>query len=69
MVLCLSWAVRGAVLCSTTCPSSSIASLIAKNYSLEDAIKVSKDYIYNAIKNAPNLGAGNGPINHSLNDL
>ncbi len=49
--------------------SSSIASLIAKNYSLEDAIKVSKDYIYNAIKNAPNLGAGNGPINHSLNDL
>lgn len=46
--------------------SSSIASLIAKNYSLEDAIKISKEYIYNAIKNAPNLGKGNGPINHSL---
>ncbi len=46
--------------------SSSIASLIAKSYSLEDAIKVSKEYIYNAIKNAPNLGNGNGPINHSL---
>jgi hydroxymethylpyrimidine/phosphomethylpyrimidine kinase len=46
--------------------SSSIASLIAKNYSLENAIKVSKEYIYNAIKNAPNLGNGNGPINHSL---
>ena len=46
--------------------SSSIASLIAKSYSLEDAIKISKEYIYNAIKNAPNLGNGNGPINHSL---
>ena len=46
--------------------SSSIASLIAKDYSLEDAIKISKEYIYNAIKNAPNLGNGNGPINHSL---
>jgi hydroxymethylpyrimidine/phosphomethylpyrimidine kinase len=46
--------------------SSSITSLIAKNYTLDDAIKISKDYIYNAIKNAPNLGLGNGPINHSL---
>uniref|UniRef100_UPI004047AE4C bifunctional hydroxymethylpyrimidine kinase/phosphomethylpyrimidine kinase n=1 Tax=Aliarcobacter sp. TaxID=2321116 RepID=UPI004047AE4C len=47
--------------------SSSIASLIAKDYSLEDSIKLSKEYIFQAIKNAPNLGLGNGPINHSLN--
>lgn len=46
--------------------SASIASLIAKNYSLDEAIQVSKNYIYEAIKNAPNLGSGNGPINHSL---
>lgn len=47
--------------------SSSIASLIAKDYSLEDSIKLAKEYIFQAIKNAPNLGLGNGPINHSLN--
>jgi hydroxymethylpyrimidine/phosphomethylpyrimidine kinase len=46
--------------------SASIASLIAKNFSLEDAIQISKNYIYEAIKNSPNLGEGNGPINHSL---
>lgn len=46
--------------------SASIASLIARNYSLEEAIQSSKNYIYEAIKNAPNLGSGNGPINHSL---
>jgi hydroxymethylpyrimidine/phosphomethylpyrimidine kinase len=46
--------------------SSSIASLIAKNINLEDAIRISKNYIFEAIKNAPNLGGGNGPINHSL---
>jgi hydroxymethylpyrimidine/phosphomethylpyrimidine kinase len=46
--------------------SASIASLIAKNFSLEDAIQISKNYIYKAIKNSPNLGEGNGPINHSL---
>ncbi|MDZ7819839.1 MAG: bifunctional hydroxymethylpyrimidine kinase/phosphomethylpyrimidine kinase [Aliarcobacter sp.] len=46
--------------------SSSIASLLAKNCSLEESIKQAKNYIYEAIKNAPNLGRGNGPINHSL---
>ena len=46
--------------------SSSIASLLAKDKSLEEAIKEAKTYIYKAIKNAPNLGKGNGPINHSL---
>lgn len=46
--------------------SSSIASLLAQNYSLSDAIRISKEYIYQAIKTAPNLGVGNGPINHGL---
>lgn len=46
--------------------SASLASLLAKQYSLNDAIQVSKNYIYEAIKNAPDLGSGNGPINHSL---
>lgn len=46
--------------------SASIASLIARDFCLEDAIKISKEYIYQAIKNASNLGSGNGPINHIL---
>lgn len=46
--------------------SASIASLIAKGESLENSIKIAKNYIYEAIKNAPNLGKGNGPINHML---
>ncbi|GGD48035.1 hydroxymethylpyrimidine/phosphomethylpyrimidine kinase [Malaciobacter pacificus] len=48
--------------------SSSIASLIARDFTLEDSIEVSKNYIYKAIKSAPNLGKGNGPINHILVD-
>ncbi|BAK71310.1 bifunctional hydroxymethylpyrimidine kinase/phosphomethylpyrimidine kinase [Aliarcobacter butzleri] len=47
--------------------SASIASLIAKGETLEDSIKIAKKYIYEAIKHAPNLGNGNGPINHILN--
>jgi hydroxymethylpyrimidine/phosphomethylpyrimidine kinase len=46
--------------------SASIASLIAQEQSLEDSIKIAKNYIYEAIKNAPNIGKGNGPINHIL---
>jgi len=46
--------------------SSSIASLLANGYKLNDAIEESKNYIYEAIRKAPNIGNGNGPINHSL---
>ena len=46
--------------------SSSIASLLAKGENLQEAIKIAKKYIYEAILNAPNLGEGNGPINHIL---
>lgn len=46
--------------------SASIASLLAKDKKLEEAIKLSKEYIYEAIKKTPNIGLGNGPINHSL---
>lgn len=46
--------------------SASIASLIARGKTLEDSIKIAKEYIYNAINQAPNFGKGNGPINHIL---
>ncbi|XPV70386.1 MAG: bifunctional hydroxymethylpyrimidine kinase/phosphomethylpyrimidine kinase [Halarcobacter sp.] len=44
--------------------SSAIAANIALGKSFEDAIKISKDFIYNAVINAPNLGNGMGPIAH-----
>ncbi|MDX4036728.1 bifunctional hydroxymethylpyrimidine kinase/phosphomethylpyrimidine kinase [Aliarcobacter skirrowii] len=44
--------------------SSAIAANLALGNSLKDSIQISKEYIYEAIKNAPNLGKGNGPTNH-----
>lgn len=44
--------------------SMAITCSLAQGYELEIAIKNAKQYIYNAIKNAPNLGHGNGPIKH-----
>jgi hydroxymethylpyrimidine/phosphomethylpyrimidine kinase len=44
-----------------------IACNLALEFTLQDAIQNSKNYIYNAIKNAPALGHGNGPIRHKTN--
>ena len=44
--------------------SSAIAANIALGKSFEEAIKISKDFIYQAILNAPNIGHGKGPIAH-----
>jgi hydroxymethylpyrimidine/phosphomethylpyrimidine kinase len=46
--------------------SSAITANIALGETLENAIKISKDFIYEAIKNAPNIGHGAGPINHKI---
>lgn len=46
--------------------SSSIAALYAREFTLEDSIEIAKNYIYKAIESSPNLGHGNGPINHIL---
>jgi hydroxymethylpyrimidine/phosphomethylpyrimidine kinase len=46
--------------------SSAIASNLALGKSLEESIEVSKKFIYEGIKNAPNLGHGKGPIAHKL---
>lgn len=48
--------------------STAIACNLALGFSLEDAITNAKQYIYKAIKNAPNIGSGNGPICHNLKD-
>ncbi len=44
--------------------SSAIAANIALGKSLEEAIRISKEFIYQAILNAPNIGHGKGPIAH-----
>ncbi|CZE49790.1 bifunctional hydroxymethylpyrimidine kinase/phosphomethylpyrimidine kinase [Campylobacter geochelonis] len=49
--------------------STAIASNLALGKSLENAIEISKSFITKAIRNAPNLGHGKGPIRHNLNKI
>lgn len=44
--------------------SSAIAANIALGKPLDEAIKTAKDFIYYAVKNAPHIGHGMGPISH-----
>lgn len=44
--------------------SSAIASNLARGHNLQDAIRLAKDYITNALHHDPHLGHGNGPLNH-----
>jgi len=46
--------------------SSAIASNLALGKSLEQSVEIAKKFIYEAIKNAPNIGAGSGPIAHKI---
>ena len=46
--------------------SSGIAANLALGKSLKQAINISNEFIYEAIKNAPNLGRGKGPIAHKI---
>jgi hydroxymethylpyrimidine/phosphomethylpyrimidine kinase len=44
--------------------SSAIAANLGLGKSLEDAIAISKDFIFHAITHAPQIGGGKGPIAH-----
>lgn len=44
--------------------SSSIASNLALGHSVEDSIRLAKEYVTGAIKHSLELGKGNGPTNH-----
>lgn len=46
--------------------SSSITANLALGKSLEESIEISKNFIYRAISNAPNIGHGKGPIAHKI---
>ncbi len=47
--------------------SSAIASNLAKDYSIEDAIKRSKCYLSNCLAQMLDLGKGSGPMDHGWN--
>lgn len=46
--------------------SSTIASLIGKGYSMEESVKLGKEYISEAIKNSFQIGHGVGPVGHFI---
>lgn len=46
--------------------SAAIAASHARGYNLEDSVALAKRYVTDALRHAPNLGHGHGPINHNL---
>ena len=44
--------------------SSALACLLARGYELREAIPIAKKYLVEAIRAAPGLGHGHGPLNH-----
>lgn len=46
--------------------SSAIASNLAKGYSLEEAVRMAKEYISGALEAMLDLGKGSGPMNHAF---
>lgn len=46
--------------------SSAITALLASGLEVPDAVCIAKKYIYKAIKDAPDLGHGHGPLRHKV---
>ena len=46
--------------------SAAIAACLARGMSLQDSVVAAKKFVTEAIKTAPNLGHGSGPINHNV---
>jgi hydroxymethylpyrimidine/phosphomethylpyrimidine kinase len=44
--------------------SSAIAALLAQNYALPEAVRRAKEFVTEAIRHAPGLGQGAGPLHH-----
>jgi hydroxymethylpyrimidine/phosphomethylpyrimidine kinase len=44
--------------------SSAIATLLGHGQSLEHSVKLGRNFVLSAIKEAPGYGAGNGPLGH-----
>ncbi len=46
--------------------SAAIAACLARGLSLEEAVGAAKRFVTDAIRRAPGLGRGHGPVNHSV---
>lgn len=46
--------------------SSAIAANLAKGYSMEDSIKMAKEFLSNALLDMLDIGKGQGPMNHAF---
>ncbi|HET6778158.1 MAG TPA: bifunctional hydroxymethylpyrimidine kinase/phosphomethylpyrimidine kinase, partial [Gemmatimonadales bacterium] len=46
--------------------SAAVTAGLALGHSLEDSVISALDYVHQAIASAPHLGAGHGPLNHTV---
>ena len=46
--------------------ASAVAAALALGANLDEAVGSARDYVFEAIRTAPKLGLGNGPLNHGL---
>ena len=46
--------------------ASAVASMLAQGAPVEVAVMDAREYVFEAIRSAPKLGQGNGPLNHGL---
>ncbi|WP_084168967.1 bifunctional hydroxymethylpyrimidine kinase/phosphomethylpyrimidine kinase [Hellea balneolensis] len=46
--------------------ASAVAACMALGAPLEEAVMTAREFVFQAIKTAPGLGEGNGPLNHGL---
>lgn len=46
--------------------ASAIAANMALEVPLDEAVTIAREFVFEAIRSAPKLGQGNGPINHGL---
>ncbi|WP_298917652.1 bifunctional hydroxymethylpyrimidine kinase/phosphomethylpyrimidine kinase [uncultured Algimonas sp.] len=46
--------------------ASAVAAALSLGTTLEEAVTTARDYVFEAIRTAPKLGQGNGPLNHGL---
>jgi len=44
--------------------SAAIATLLGHGQDMEDAVRLAREFVLRAIRSAPGLGAGNGPLGH-----
>ena len=46
--------------------ASAVAAMLAQGAPIEIAVQQAREFVFEAIKTAPKLGKGNGPLNHGL---